>query len=72
MKEFGFPGDDYLIHAPRAHNLCFTKTPARWGDAVRGIHAALVDVGVPVRGDYPHLAFFQSFASDCGAPITDP
>ena len=26
----------------------FTATPARWSDAERGIHAALIEVGVPV------------------------
>ena len=26
----------------------FTKSPARWADAERGIHAALVDCGLPV------------------------
>ena len=28
--------------------LGFTKTPARWADAERGIHAALINVGVPI------------------------
>ena len=48
LKEYGFPGEDYLITAPRTDLMGFTKTPARWGDAERGIHAALIEVGVDV------------------------
>ena len=48
LNEFGFPGEDFLITAPRTDLLGFTKTPARWGDAERGIHAALIEVGVDV------------------------
>ena len=48
LGAFGFPGPDYLIHSPRVDMLGFTKSPARWADAERGIHAALVDVGLPV------------------------
>ena len=48
LANFGFPGEDYLIHAPRTDMLGFTKSPARWGDAERGIHAALIEVGVPI------------------------
>lgn len=42
-----FPGEDYLLTAPRTDLLGFTKTLAMWADAERGIHAALVSVGVP-------------------------
>ena len=48
LKMFDFPGEDFLICAPRTDLFGFTRTPARWGDAERGIHAALIDVGVPV------------------------
>ena len=47
LAAFNFPGFDYLITSPRTDLLGFTKTPARWGDAERGIHAALVEAGVP-------------------------
>ena len=42
------PGEDYLLLALRTDLMGFTKTPARWGDAERGIHAALIDVGLDV------------------------
>ena len=48
LADFGLPCKDYLIHAPRTDMMGFTKSPARWGDAERGIHAALIEVGVPV------------------------
>ena len=48
LQEFGFPGKDYLITSPKVNMMGFTQTPARWADAQRGIHAALIDVGVPV------------------------
>ena len=48
LSEYGFPGEDYLITSPRVDMLGFTKTPARWADAERGMHAALIDVGVPL------------------------
>ena len=48
LAEFGFPGEDYLIHSPRTDLLGFTARPAGWADAERGIHAALIEVGVPV------------------------
>ena len=48
LSEFGLPGEDYLLHAPRVDMMGFTRSPARWNDAERGIHAALIDVGVPV------------------------
>ena len=48
LAEYGFPGEDYLIHAPKTDLMGFTKSPARWADAERGIHAALVDCGLPV------------------------
>ena len=48
LHEFGFPGKDYLITSPKVNMMGFTKTPARWADAQRGIHAALIDVGVPL------------------------
>ena len=48
LSEFGFPGEDYLLLAPRVDMMGFTKSPARWADAERGIHAALIDAGVPV------------------------
>ena len=41
-------GEDYLLLAARNDFMGFTKTPARWGDAERGIHAALIDVGLDV------------------------
>ena len=52
MLSFGFwggiwlSGEDILVTAPRADLLGFTKTLARWGDAERGIHAALVEVSI--------------------------
>ena len=48
LEQHGFPGEDFLLTAPKSDLLGFTKTPARWSDAERGIHAALVAVGVPV------------------------
>ena len=48
LQRFDLPGEDYLLLAPKTNLLGFTRSPARWVDAERGIHAALVEVGVPV------------------------
>ena len=48
LNAFGLPGPDYLLLAPKTDLLGFTKSPARWGDAERGIHAAFIDVGVQI------------------------
>ena len=48
LADFGFPGVDFLITAPRSDLMGFTSTPARWGDAERSIHAALIEVGFRV------------------------
>ena len=48
LSEFGLPGEGYLLHFLRVDMMGLTKPPARWNDAERGIHAALIDVGVPV------------------------
>ena len=59
LEVFGFPGEDYLIHAPRTDLLGFTKTPARWGDGVHGLCLLWP------QGSRSHVRSIAAFVASC-------